>query len=125
MGLRLVLMTAALVAVVTGVARAENRTQRGRVDLDVVVPIDPQEHERLHWFGRRDHHHLVPGTVTIDRAPYVCDAHRRRFSDRDRFVAHLRGVHAVSADDIPDSLIVRDGVVHYSGETQRKGVDTR
>ena len=121
--MRLVLLVVALVAA-SGAARAEDRSRRARVDLDIVVPIDPREHERLHWFGRRDHH-LVPGTVTINRAPYRCDAHRRQFEDRDRFVAHLQAIHGGPAEQIPDALVVRGGVVHFSGESERKGVDTR
>src|ERR1051326_1074061 len=53
---------------------------RARPDIDVIVPVAPIEHERLHWFGRRDHH-LVPGTVTIDGAPYLCDVDGKRFTD--------------------------------------------
>jgi hypothetical protein len=88
---------------------------RTRPDLDVVVPVNPTEHERLHYFGRRDHH-LVPGTVTINGAPYVCDADGKRFTDRDAFVGHLRAAHRVPAARIPDRLLVRDGRVHFLGE---------
>ena len=95
----------------------------GRVDLDVVVPIDPHEHERMHWFGRRDHH-VVPGTVTINRAPYVCDAHQREFRTRDGFVGHLLKGHGLSIEQIPDALVVLRGVVHFLGEAPPKGVDT-
>jgi hypothetical protein len=94
------------------VAAAEPGRRGGRDDLDIVVPIDPREHERLYWFGRPDHH-LVPGTVTINRAPYVCDPHRRSFRERDAFVAHLRTVHRLAADEIPGALVVEDGVVHF------------
>lgn len=85
-----------------------------RPNVDAVVPIPPYEHERLHWFGRR-HHHLVPGTVTINRRPYVCDLDGRRFRERDDFVAHLRTAHRLAAADIPERLQVRDGVVHFIG----------
>ena len=88
---------------------------RPRPDIDVVVPVVPTEHERLHWFGRRDHH-PVPGTVTINGAPYVCDVDGKRFKDRDTFVAHLRAAHRTPAAKIPDRLLVRDGRVHFVGE---------
>ena len=83
--------------------------------VDVVVPVDPYEHERLHFFGRQDHH-LVPGTVTINAAPYVCDVDRRRFRDRDAFLLHLRIVHHAHNDVIPERLGVLDGQVHYLGD---------
>ena len=79
------------------------------------MPLPPYEHERLHYFGRR-HHHLVPGTVTINGAPYVCDPDGRRFTDRDAFVAHLRTAHHAPPERIPDLLLVRDGRVHFVGE---------
>lgn len=92
-------------------------TGQGRVrpDLGIVIPIEPHEHDRLQWFGRQDHH-VVPGTVTIDKAPYVCDAHDRRFRDKDVFIAHLRADHGLRPDEIPDRLVVLKGVVHFSGD---------
>ena len=87
---------------------------RARPDIDVIVPVEPTEHERLHYFGRRDHH-LVPGTVTINGAAYVCDVDAKRFTDRDAFVAHLVRTHRVPAARIPDRLLVRDGRVHFIG----------
>jgi hypothetical protein len=86
-----------------------------RTHLDVVVPVDPREHERLHFFGRPEHH-VVPGTVTINGAAYACDPHGLRFSDREVFVAHLRSVHHKALEDIPDALVVIDGRVHFVGE---------
>lgn len=92
---------------------ADDGTIRPRVEA--IVPIEPREHERLHWFGRRDHH-VVPGTVTINASPYACDLDQRRFRERDDFVAHLRVAHHADVDRIPDLLVVRDGVVHFTGE---------
>ncbi len=103
-----------LVLAVAITAAAEDRPKT-RADVDVIVPVPPFEHQRLHYFGRRDHH-LVPGTVTINGAPYVCDLDRRRFSDRDRFVAHLRTAHHAAPERIPDQLVVLDGRVHFVGE---------
>ena len=82
--------------------------------VEAIVPVEPEEHERLHYFGRR-HHHLVPGTVTIDRPPYVCDVDGRQFTQGDDFVAHLRAVHHARPAEIPELLLVRDGVVHFPG----------
>lgn len=95
--------------------RAEDKKRDPRVDLDVVVPVPPVEHERLYFFGKHDPH-PVPGTVTINGAPYECDLDRLRFRDRDRFVAHLRSAHHMPADRIPDTLVVIDGRVHFVGE---------
>ena len=65
---------------------------RARTDVDVIVPVPPTEHQRLHYFGRRNHH-LVPGRVTINARPYVCDLDKKSLIDRDEFVAHIRTVH--------------------------------
>jgi hypothetical protein len=83
--------------------------------VEAIVPVDPYEHERLHFFGKRDHH-VVPGTVTINAAPYVCDLDARRFREQDDFVAHLRTVHRADVDRIPDQLVVQDGIVHFIGK---------
>lgn len=88
---------------------------RREPDVDVVVPVEPREHERLHYFGQR-WHHLVPGTVTINGAAYVCDVDKHRFNDRDRFVIHLRVAHHVPPEDIPDHLVVVEGRVHFIAE---------
>jgi hypothetical protein len=104
----------ALVLVVPAiVARAEDRGTHPRVDA--IVPVPPTEHHRLYWFGRRQHH-LVPGVVTIDALPYVCDLDAKEFGDRDRFVAHLHEAHRTPSARIPDLLLVRDGRVHFVGE---------
>ena len=83
--------------------------------VEAIVPVAPIEHQRLHYFGRR-HHHLVPGTVTINGAAYICDLDGKRFVDRDAFVAHLRTAHHTAPARIPDFLLVRDGRVHFVGE---------
>jgi hypothetical protein len=100
-------------AALTAPATAGDRSVRP--DVDVVVPVPPYEHERLHFFGRRDHH-VVPGTVTIDRAPYVCDLDGRKFVEREDFVSHLRTKHRAAVERIPDLLVVREGQVHFIGE---------
>lgn len=100
------LATALLVVALWAAARA------GDVDVDAFVPVDPREHERLHFFDGRSHH-LVPGTVSIDGKPYVCDPDGKSFSTQDEFVAHLRSTHRVAIDDIPDRIVVNDGKVHF------------
>ena len=86
-----------------------------RTQVDAVVPVPPYEHERLHYFGRR-YHHLIPGTVTIGKTPYVCDRDEQRFGTQDDFVAHLRIAHHVPPETIPEELLVRDGEVHFIGD---------
>src|SRR2546425_1393539 len=54
--------------------------------------------------GRR-HHLLVPGTVTINGTPYICDLDSERFVDCDAFVAHLRTAHHTAPARIPDLLL--------------------
>jgi hypothetical protein len=94
-------------------AAADER--RPRADVEVVIPVVPFEHERLHYFGKHDHH-VVPGTVTINGARYICDLDGTRYTDRDRFVAHLRSAHGAPAEAIPDRLVVVDGRVHFVGD---------
>jgi hypothetical protein len=84
-------------------------------DVDVVLPVEPREHERLQWFGRRGHH-LVPGTVTINRAPYVCEVEGGEFRQRDEFVAHLRLVHGVAVEEIADAVVLTDGQIRFPAE---------
>jgi len=61
-------------------------------------------------------HHTVPGVVTINRAPYRCLVHERRFRERVHFVSHLRMGHGLVDDDIPSAVIVDRGEVVYLGE---------
>jgi hypothetical protein len=94
-------------------AGAEDRSARPSVEA--IVPVPPTEHERLHYFGKR-HHHLVPGTVTINRPAYTCDLDGKSFRDEDDFVAHVRSVHHTPPAEIADQILVRDGRVHFIGE---------
>ena len=110
--MRLVAVAAVIVIAVS--VRADDR-RSVRPHVETIVPIDPQEHERLHFFGRRDHH-VVPGTVTINAMPYACDLDGQHFRERDAFVAHLRTVHRAGVERIPDRLVVKDGIVHFIGE---------
>jgi hypothetical protein len=112
---RLLLAAFALLALVAIDAAHADDLRRRRDDLDVVVPVDPHEHERLHWFGRDDHH-VVPGAVTINRAPYVCDVEGKEFRRRDAFVAHLRLVHRLPPDRIRELVVLTGGQVRFPGE---------
>ena len=84
-------------------------------DVDVVVPVVPEEHERLYFFSGRDHH-AVPGTVTINGSPYVCDKDGARFTDREVFLFHLQRAHGVEPSHAAHYLMVRDGRVHVVGD---------
>jgi hypothetical protein len=116
---RFATLAAALLLVASGAAAAgdapapdRGRRSGGRPDVDVVVPVDPYEHDRLHWFDGRPHG-LVPRVVAVNKAPYVCDADRQRFTTEDDFLYHLRSAHRLGWDDIADGLVVHDGQVHY------------
>jgi len=102
-----------LVVAMALLAAADDRGPSPRVEA--IVPVPPTEHQLVHYFGRR-HHHLVPGTVTINGTAYICDLDGKRFVDRDVFVAHLRTAHHTAPARIPDLLLVRDGRVHFVGE---------
>lgn len=91
---------------------AGERERRG--DVDVWVPVEPTEHERLHWFDGRPHG-LVPRVVSVNKPPYVCDLDGRKFKTEDDFLYHLRSAHKLSWDDIGARLVVHDGQVRYLG----------
>jgi hypothetical protein len=101
-----------LVVLASGVASAGDG--RGRADVEVVVPVAPHD-PGVQWFGRHDHH-AVPGTVTINEAPYRCDVEGTSFNDREAFVAHIRAVHRTPPGRIADHVVVEDGKVHFIGE---------
>ena len=84
-------------------------------DVWVPTPIYPYEHEWMYW-KHRSPKDLVPGTVSINGSPYVCDLDGEKFDDADRFVAHLRVRQQVPPDLIRDVLVAVDGVYHYTGE---------
>jgi hypothetical protein len=94
------------------VAAASPSRAGGGPEVDAIVPVEPREHERLHFFDRRSHH-VVPNMVSIDGKPYVCDADGKSFGDRDDFVAHLRSAHRVASGEIPDRIVVHGGKVHF------------
>jgi hypothetical protein len=100
-------LVALLAVAVTGAA---DDRRRDRPETHVIVPVDPNEHERVHFFRR---HRGIPCSVTINRAPYVCDADRREFPDREAFFAHLQTEHPGGPEST--GLVVRDGQVHYVG----------
>ena len=100
---------------VATVLRVAADDRRPSPPVEAIVPVPPAEDQRLHYFGRR-HHHLVPGSVTINGAAYICDLDERRFTDRDAFVAHLRTAHHTAPARIPDPFLVRDGRVHLIGD---------
>jgi len=102
----------ALVVLAAPALAADVPAPRPRTDIDLVLPLPPTEHHRLQFFGGRDHH-LVPGTATIDGSPYLCDVDGLGFRDREAFVAHLRTVHRTSPEEIPASLVIVDGRVHF------------
>jgi hypothetical protein len=118
--MRLLLAVVALLGLVSGASAGDDRSPRHRFgrnnDLDIFVPIDPYEHDRLYW-KRKSDRDLVPGGVSIDGEPrYVCDLDDEKFDDRQEFVAHLRLKHGVPPERIPGSLVSDDGVIHFAGD---------
>lgn len=84
-----------------------------RTDLFIDLPLEYST-EVVFPFGGS--HHAVPGVVTINREPYRCLVHERRFRERGHFVAHLRREHGLVDDAIPSAVIVDRGEVVYLGE---------
>jgi hypothetical protein len=115
------LLRAVVLAVLVAAAGARcedppaRRHDGGRPEVDVLVPVEPREHERIWWMHRHDRR-LAPPTVSIDGEPYVCDVDGRRFAAREAFVAHLRGDHLVDPERVPDLLYEVEGEVHFTGE---------
>jgi hypothetical protein len=101
---------------------------RVRPDVDVLVPFDPYQQPNggqnggTQWFGGGPHVD-IPGTVTIDANPYVCDVDGKQFAKRDQFILHIRVVHHLAPNQIPDALMVVDHRVHFVGlpETAQQG----
>ncbi len=112
--MRLVSTLAVVLACAPLAVADDVRVPRARRDVlpEVFIPVVPEEHQRLHYFGRRDRH-VVPGAVSINRAPYRCDVDRKAFDDRDSFVAHLQTAHKTPLEEIPDRIVLRDGQVHF------------
>jgi len=108
-------LAALLLGLAIAVAHAGDR-RRFDNDLEIFVPIDPHEHERVYWFAHPERRVVLPGTVTINKAGYVCDIDDRRFSRQQEFIAHLRLVHGIPADQIADMVVLTDGQVHYPAE---------
>jgi hypothetical protein len=112
--------TIAVVLLATALAATAVAGGLGRVrpDLDILVPFDPYQNGgqngTMQWFGGGPHVD-VPGTVTIDANPYVCDIDGKQFAKRDQFILHIRVVHHLAPNDIPDALMVVDHRVHFVG----------
>jgi hypothetical protein len=106
------LLAVATLLLVATLARADGG-RRGRPEVTVIVPAPLPAAE-----GSPDeaYRRLIPGTVTIGGAPYVCDVDEQRFTERDAFAAHLRGVHRTPVEQIPGRLLVLEGQVHFVAE---------
>lgn len=108
------LLAARFEAAAGGPDRPRARDAGRNPDVDVFVPVDPHEHERLHFFDGKPHG-LVPRVIAVDKPAYVCGVEGRTFRTEDDFLFHLRSAHALSWDDIGTRLVVHDGQVHYLG----------
>jgi hypothetical protein len=106
------LLAVAALLLAAGFAGADDGG-RGRPDVTVLVPVPLPSAERSPGDAYR---RLIPGTVAINGAPYVCDLDDQRFTERDAFVAHLRAVHRTPVEQIPGRLLVLDGRVHFVPE---------
>jgi hypothetical protein len=82
-------------------------------DLFLDMPLD-YDTSVVYPFGGS--HRNTPGTVTINRPAYYCTPHQQSFTDRDDFVAHLRGTHGLSDQDLPDATMVQKGQLRYIGQ---------
>jgi hypothetical protein len=95
-------------------ARCRDRSDCEDTRVHVVVPPPaPLERRGLYFYGKERVE--VPGIVSINRRPYVCDVDHRTFRDKQTFVAHLRVDHAADFRRSADPFVIRDGQVHFPG----------
>lgn len=85
--------------------------------VDLLLPLDPSQLNPppLQFFDGQQHHQL-PGTVTINGAPYICDVDRRTFRDGSEFAYHLQTAHGVPPAQVRSSVVVVDGRVHFPAQ---------
>lgn len=109
-------LIAALLLPGTGSSAGDPRLQsrrRLRALPYVFIPLDPTRQQPLYFFGGRAT--SLPGVVSVDRPPYVCDVDGKTFTDGQRFVAHLHLAHQLPLASVPQAVIVYDGQVHFAG----------
>ncbi len=109
------LLVTAVAATPWALARAQvgDRAPVARPEVWVGVPAAAPTPGVIFPFGGA--HGPVPGAVTIDRAPYYCEAHAHAFRDRAGFLAHLRRQHHLTDDEAAKALVVERGQVRYVG----------
>jgi len=111
----LVLVLVALTLPAEAGEGAPGRSQGNvRTDLFIEVPLDHYPTGVVFPFGGT--HHVVPGVVAVNHAPYYCVPHARAFRERMKFVAHLRTRHGLEDADIPAAVLVDGGQVRYIGD---------
>jgi hypothetical protein len=89
-----------------------------RADPYVYVPVPPpsdvNQQRGVQFFGRNRVE--VPGAVTVNTPPYVCDPDGRTFDDKQSFVAHLRTTHDSELRESTAPFVVDAGQVHFTGK---------
>ena len=83
------------------------------VYVPVPPPAEPYRDPGVQFFGRNRVE--VPGAVTVNAAPYICDLDRRTFDDKQSFVAHLKAAHGSALSEAADPFVVDAGQVHFTG----------
>lgn len=96
---------------------AQLRRGPHRADPHVYVPVPPPsdsyEDPGVRFFGRNRVE--VPGAVTVNAPPYVCDLDGRTFGDKQSFVTHLKTTHGSELRESADPFVVDEGQVHFTG----------
>jgi hypothetical protein len=86
-------------------------------DRDVYVPVAPPaslyEDRGVQFHGRE--RIVVPGAMTVNEPPYICDLEGSTFQDKRSFVAHLRTEHPTRLRESQDPFVVDAGQVHFVG----------
>ena len=101
----------------TGADYAQLRRRPRRADPHVYVPVPPPtdsyQDQGVRFFGRNRVE--VPGAVTVNLPPYVCDLDGRAFDDKQSFVVHLKTTHGSELRESADPFVVDAGQVHFTG----------
>jgi hypothetical protein len=86
-----------------------------RVYTYVPAPANVYGHPDVYFYGRDRIE--VPGAVTINAPPYVCDLDEATFGDKLAFVAHLRTTHSARLREAASPFVVSPrGQVHFVGQ---------
>jgi hypothetical protein len=90
------------------------RGENPEVYVPLAPPADLYKDRGVKFHGRARIE--VPGAMTVNEPPYVCDLEGSVFEDKGSFVAHLRTQHSTRLRESQDPFVVEAGQVHFVGK---------